>query len=598
MNFQALFTFALLAVTVYLFVSERLRVDLVALLALAALAVTGILEPEAALAGFANPATVTIAALFVLSAALLRSGAGQLAGQVVVKLFSRGQWIGLALLMVGVGAISAFVNNTAAVAMLMPVVLGVCAKIGASPSKLLMPLSFASMFGGVCTLIGTSTNLLVSQIAAENGARPFGMFEFAPLGLVFFALGVAYMLTVGDRLLPDRGEADDLTRTFEMADYLTDFTLREEGTPRAEGEPAGVRLDRAPVVRELDLDVLEVRRDGRRLSLPRGETVLLPGDVLRVRSTLEGIRELAQRDDVSLAPSVRWRDEELDTDDILLLEVVIPTGSALAGNSLQQAGFRNTFGATVLAIRHHGKVVHDQLKKVRLAPGDSLLLEVRRNRLAPLRASRDLIIVSEGELAEFRSDKLVTSGLILTAVVATAALGILPIVVSALAGCVALVLTRCLSLEEAYAAVDWRIVFLLAGVLGLGRALEETGGAAVLSDFVVTWLAPLGPVAVLAGLYLLTSLLTEAMSNNATAVLLAPVAIATAGLLGVDSRPFLMAVTFAASASFMTPVGYQTNTLVYGPGRYRFGDYLRVGLPLNLIFWVTATLLIPRIWPF
>jgi len=592
MNFETLFTFALLVATVYLFVSERLRVDLVALLALAALAVTGVLEPEAALAGFANPATVTIAALFILSAALLRAGAGQLAGQVMVSLFSRGQWLGLALLMVGVGAISAFINNTAAVAMLMPVVLGVCGKIGTSPSKLLMPLSFASMFGGVCTLIGTSTNLLVSQIAVEHGARPFGMFEFAPLGLVFFALGVGYMLTLGDRLLPERREADDLTTTFEMADYLTDVVLDEDAAS------AGVRLDRAPVVRELDLDVLEVRREGRRVSLPRGETMLLPGDVLRVRSTLEGIRELAQREDVSLAPTVRWRDEELDTADILLLEVVIPTGSALAGTSLERSGFRNTFGATVLAIRRRGKVVHDQLKKVPLAPGDSLLLEVRRSRLAPLRSSRDLIIVSEGELAEFRRDKLVASSLILAAVVATAALGIFPIVVSALAGCVALVLTRCLSLEEAYAAVDWRIVFLLAGVLGLGRALEGTGGAALLSDLVVGWLAPLGPVAVLAGLYLLTSLLTEAMSNNATAVLLAPVAIATAELLGVDSRPFLMAVTFAASASFMTPVGYQTNTLVYGPGRYRFSDYTRVGLPLNLLFWLAATLLIPRIWPF
>ncbi len=592
MTFEALFTFALLAVTVYLFLSERLRVDLVAILALAALAVTGILSPQAALAGFSNPATVTIAGLFILSAALLRSGAGQLAGRVVVSLFSRGRWLGLALLMLGIGAISAFINNTAAVAMLMPVVLGVCGKIGASPSKLLMPLSFASMFGGACTLIGSSTNLLVSQIAVEHGARPFGMFEFAPLGLVFVALGVTYMLTVGDRLLPERRHADDLTTTFEMADYLADVTLK------AVGESAGVRLDRAEVVRELDLDVLEVRREGRRHSLPRATTVLLPGDVLRVRSTLEGIRELAQREDVELAPAVRWRDEELDTGDILLLEVVIPTGSGLAGTSLERSGFRNAFGATVLAIRKRGGVVHDQLKKVRLAPGDSLLMEMRRDRLASLRSSRDLIIVTEGELAEFRRDKLLTSALILAAVVATAALGILPIVVSALAGCVALVLTNCLTLEEAYAAVDWRIVFLLAGVLGLGRALDETGGAALLSDLVVDWLAPLGPAVVLAGLYLLTSLLTEAMSNNATAVLLAPVAIATAALLGVDSRPFLMAVTFAASASFMTPVGYQTNTLIYGPGRYRFSDYLRVGLPLNLLFWVTATLLIPRIWPF
>ena len=591
MSFEIALTLVVLIGAVVLFVTEKVRVDVVGLLAMAILLGAGVLDTESALAGFSNPATVTVAAMFVLSAGLLKTGAGDIAGRVLAKLFERNLTLGLLALMFAVGTVSAFINNTAAVAILLPIVLGVATKIGISPSKLLMPLSFASMFGGVCTLIGTSTNLLASEIARQQGAEPFRMFEFAPLGLIFFAVGLIYMLTLGARLIPDRRTPDDLTANFNLSAYLTDVVVKPGS------RLAGGQLKDLEMLRELEIEVLEIRRGDERRPLPRSEVEIEPGDVLRIRTSLETIRQLQGGSDIDFAPAVKWRDAELQAKDVVLVEVVIPAGSGLVGRTLERSQFRNIFGATVLAIRHRGQTLQTRLKKVVLRAGDTLLLEARTGRLGQLRQSRDLIFVSESQLGRLRPNKLLPAALILLAVVGTASIGLVPIVVSSLLGAVAMVLTRCLTIEEGYAAIDWKIIFLLAGVLGLGRALEETGGAAFIADHVVTAFAWMGPIAVLSAFYLLTSLLTEAMSNNATVVLLAPVAIVTAGALGVDSRPFLMAVTFAASASFMTPVGYQTNTLIYGPGRYRFSDFIRVGLPLNVAFWLLATLLIPAIWP-
>ncbi|MEM1180979.1 MAG: SLC13 family permease [Acidobacteriota bacterium] len=591
MSFSIAITLVVLVGAVVLFVTEKVRVDVVGLLALAILLGAGVLSPESALAGFSNPATVTVAAMFILSAGLLKTGAGDIAGRVLARLAERNLTLGLAALMVSVGTVSAFINNTAAVAILLPIVLGVAQKINVSPSKLLMPLSFASMFGGVCTLIGTSTNLLASEIARAKGEEPFGMFEFAPLGLVFFAVGLVYMLTLGSRLIPDRRTPEDLTANFELSDYLTDVVVTEGS------RLAGSRLIELDLLRELEIDVIEIRRGAERRPLPRSEVVLEHGDILRIRTNLPAIQRLQAGTDVDFAPAVRWRDSELEARDIMLVEVVIPSGSSLVGRSLERSKFRNIYGATVLAIRHGGETLHERLKKVVLRAGDTLLLEARRDRLSQMRRSSDLIFVSESQLGGARPEKILPAAIILLAVVLTASTGLVPIVASALIGAVAMVATRCLAIDEAYAAVDWKIIFLLAGVLGLGKALEETGGAALLAEAVVGGFEWMGPIAVLSAFYVLTSLLTEAMSNNATVVLLAPVAIVTAETLGVEPRPFLMAVTFAASASFMTPVGYQTNTLIYGPGRYRFSDFIRVGLPLNLVFWLLATLLIPQIWP-
>ena len=591
MTFEIVLVLAILAAAVACFATERLPVDLVALLVLSALLASGILTPEQAVSGFSNTATVTVAAMFVLSAGLVRTGVVRLLGKRLTGVGRLGLRPTLVALMALIGVVSAFINNTAAVAIFLPIVLGLARDAGISPSKLLIPLSFASMFGGVCTLIGTSTNILVSSIAAEHGLSPFGMFELSPLGLVLFTVGALYLLTVGVRLIPDRRAGADLTQSYGMGDYLTEILVLPDS-------PAVGRLLReSPLVRDLDLDVLEIQRGGRLLPAPGAETVLAANDLLRVRCDVRKIRQAEKQEGIVLKSGLKWRDEDLRASEAALLEAVIVPGSALEGKTLKEAGFRQIYGGTALAIRHRGEVMRERLGMTRLRPGDVLLVEVRRDRVEALKRNPDFVVVSEIGLDEPRRGKLLLAVAIVAGVVVSATLG-LPIVGSAILGSVLLVLTRCLTLDEAYRAIEWRVVFLLGGILPLGLALEKSGAARLLSSLLVDTIGAWGPLALLSAFYLLTSLLTETMSNNATAALLAPIAISTASSLGVDPRPFLVAVTFAASASFMTPVGYQTNTLIYGPGHYRFGDFLRIGTPLNLLFWLIATLLIPQLWSF
>ena len=591
MSTEIVIVFALLVVAVVLFATERLPVDLVALVVMSALLVSGIVTPAEGVAGFGNPATVTVGAMFIISAGLFKTGAVNFVGAALACLGRRNLWLALLAIMLGVGSVSAFINNTAAVAIFLPIILGLAQTLRVSPSKLLMPLSFASMFGGVCTLIGTSTNIIVSSIAERHGQAPFGMFEFLPLGLAVFACGLLYMLTVGVRLIPNRRTSDDLTQSFRMDEYLTDIVLLPEAA--SVGKPLG----RSPLVRELNVAVLEIFRGGERLSVPDPGTVLEAGDVLRVRTDVREISALQGRVGVTLKPGMKWREEDLESAEAALVEAVVAPNSVLEGRTLEDLKFRQTFGATVLAIRHHGELLRGNLGNTPLRAGDALLTEVRRDHLEQLKQNRAFVIVSEVELPEFRKNKIVPALLIVAGVVLTAALGLLPIVVSAVAGAALLILTRCITLEEAYSSVEWRIIFLLAGVLTLGVALEKTGAARLLSSGLISTVGAWGAVALVATFYLVTTLLTETMSNNATAALLAPVAIVTAESLGVNPRPLLMAVTFAASASFMTPVGYQTNALIYGPGQYKFADFLRVGTPLNLLLWLVSSLLIPVFWP-
>ncbi len=577
---------------IILFAADRFPADLVAMLVMVSLLLSGVVTPQEGLAGFSNPATVTVGAMFVLSAALFRSGALNFVGRLLLSVGRRSESVALLVVMLGIGAISAFVNNTAAVAIFLPVIIGFARMVKISPSKLLMPLSFASMFGGVCTLIGTSTNLLVSSIAEQHGQPPIGMFEMASLGLIFFAVGFVYMLAVGVRLIPERRMEMDLTEQYRMGEYLVDIILGETAAS------IGTRLAESPIVKELDIEVLDLMRNGVRTTRPSPDTVLQAGDQLRARTSVERIAAMQEREGITLVPKAKWADAETDGASLSLVEVVIAPFSTLEGRSMRDVQFAERFGAIVLAIRHRGRLLHSKLHDMNLGAGDALLLEMPHDRVELLQRDPNFVLVSEPALPRYRKQKIIPAVLIMAGVVAAATVGVVPILVSALAGSVLMILAGCITLEEAYHAVEWKVIFLLAGVLTLGVALEKTGAADLLSGFLVNWIGVLGPFAVLAGFYLLTSLLTEAMSNNATAVLLAPVAIATADAMAISPRPLLMAVAFAASSSFMTPVGYQTNTLIFGPGNYRFGDFMRVGAPLNLMFWILATLLIPVFWPF
>lgn len=588
MTIEILLVLGLVVSAVILFATERLPVDLVALILMAALLLSGIITPEEAIGGFSNPATVTVGAMFILSAGLFRTGMVNLMGVALARLGAKSFWLVVVVMMLTVGVLSAFINNTAAVAIFLPIALGVAQDTGVPAGRLLMPLSFASMFGGVCTLVGTSTNILVSSIAERYGLSPFGMFEMTGLGLIFFGAGSIYMLLIGVRLIPDRKGAEDLSKLFGIGDYLTEIVLEPEA------RSVGTVLAESPLLRDISIRSAEVYRDGIRLDDPADRIVLQAGDHLKIRCDLETFRKLQERKGITLRHE---RDEE-GGEEKELVEAVIASGSTLDGRSLKQARFRSRYGLTALAIRHRGLVMREHLEEMPLRAGDVLLFEMERHHLDQLREDKTFVLVSQVELPTFRKSRMVIAFAIVAGVVVAAATGVVPIVAGAIIGCILMVLTRCLTREEAYGAINWQVIFLLAGVLTLGTALEKSGAAWLLAGYLVEMVGSFGPAALVSALYLTTSLLTEMMSNNASAALLAPIAIAAAETLGVDSRPFLMAITFAASASFMTPVGYQTNTLIYGPGQFRYADFLRVGTPLNILFWVLATIFIPRFWPF
>jgi di/tricarboxylate transporter len=591
MTWEIAFVLGLTVCAVVLFVTEKFSTDIVAILVMIVLLVFRVLTPAEGLAGFANTATVTVGAMFVLSAGMFRSGAVNFVGKALGRLARHSSRLMLFVLMVGVGVLSSFLNNTAAVAILIPVVIVVARRAKTSPSKLLMPLSFASMFGGMCTVLGTSTNILASSIAEQAGLGAFSMFEFTKLGVIFFAVGVAYMMTLGRRLVPDHRGQGDLTTSFGLGDYLTDLVLQTES------KSVGHSLASAPLVKELNIDVLQILR-GEDTLRPTPETILREGDVLRIQGDLRTINELKGRAGVTFGMSMKWRDEHLHSTDTRLVEAVVGPSSPLAGKSLTESRLRENYGASVLAIRQHGTLRHGQFENITLMPGDALLIDVPNDQIEHLTQQRVFLVVSRAGIPRFDWRKASKAVAIVIAVVVVAATGLLPIVAAAATGALMMVLSGCVSTEEAYGAIEWNVLFLLAGMLSLGAAMEKTGASTMLADGMIDSVGGLGPLALLAAFFGATMLLTEVMSNNATVALLMPIAITTAQAIDVDPRAFMFAVVFAASSSFMTPVGYQTNTMIYGPGQYRFKDFARVGAPLNLIFWALGTLLIPWFWPF
>ena len=592
MTLEIVIVFLILLGTIVLFALEKMPVDLTAIVVMVALIATGILTPGEAVSGFSNPATITVGAMFIISAALNKTGALLFLGDLSTRMFKYGFWLALIVMMCVIAMVSAFINNTPVVAVFIPILLNAARKNNISPSKLLMPLSFASIFGGVCTLIGTSTNILVSSIVAQHGLRPLGMFEFTTMGIVFFAIGTLYMVFIGVRLIPERREDSDLTQSFRMNDYLTDIVVLSAS------KSIGKKIIDSHLVKELDLDVLYVVRNGVRLLRPVRTIFLEPNDVLRVRCDIEKIRTIQEKEGVVLKSDLKIKQKDMEAVDAMLVEAIVAPNSELEGQTIKSMDFRNKFGATALALRHRGQLLHRGFSKTRLSSGDALLIDVRKENYDLIKNNRNFVFVSDVKVEKYRKRKIIPAVAIVVGVVLAASSGTLPIMASALIGCTLLVLIGCIKLEEAYHAIDWKIIFLLGGILSLGLALEKTGAAVLVSNLLISGLGSLGPIAIVAALYLLTSLLTETMSNNATAVLLTPIAITAAAAMHVDPRPFIIAVMFGSSASFMTPVGYQTNTMIFSVGRYKFSDFLKVGAPLNFIFWLAASLLIPYFFPF
>ncbi|MEE2775498.1 MAG: SLC13 family permease [Acidobacteriota bacterium] len=589
MPLEALLVLAILVGAVVLFVSEKYPIDFVALLVLGALLALGLVTPQEGISGFSNPATVTVAAMFVLSAGLQKTGATAALGRLMVR-YGRNHFSALVVIMGTITVISAFVNNTAAVAVFIPLVMIVANRRKIAASRLLIPLSYASQFGGVCTLVGTSTNLLVSSISDREGYGAFSMFEFSRMGLVLFVAGVLFFLAFGRWLLPER-EAKELAVTYQLGEYLTEMRVTQ-ASPLVGKSVLESRLGQ-----DHDVTVLRLMQQTAEAVWAPLRQALKAGDVLLVRGQIRELMRLRDSARLELNVEFELRDEALQTEDLRLVQALIAPGSELVGRTLKELDFRNRYKALVLAIQRRGETIHDKLNSAELGLGDALLIQAHEAQLKTLRKDSDFIVLDEVAGVALRHKAPLVLG-ILAAVVGLAAFNVMPILITALLGCLALVLFRVLRLDEAYQAINWQVIFLLAGILPLGIAMQNSGAAGAVAGRAVAAVGDYGPVAVLAVVYLMTSVMTDTMSNNAAAVLLAPIAISTAEQMGVDPRPFLMAITFAASTGFSTPVGYQTNTMIYNPGGYKYTDFLRTGVPLSVLFWILSVIFIPRFWSF
>ena len=550
--------------------------------------------PGDALSGFANTATLTVLAMFILSDGVQRTGVVQILGAKISSLTGDSELKQLGATVGLVGPISGFINNTAAVAILLPMVTDLAERGKTSPSKLLLPLSYASMFGGMLTLIGTSTNILASDVYSRiTGEAPFSMFEFTALGAVVMVIGTVYLLTIGRRLTPARIEPRlDLTEEFEMAEYLTEVVVRDDSPL------VGQQVQEALVETEFDVDLLQLIRGDSVFLEPLGPKEIQAGDVFTVRTDRNTLVDLLDVEGLDLVPVSVTEDElEIADEGQNLVEVVIAPGSSLVGESLATTSFRQRYDGSVLALRRGGELIRRRMDNLPLRVGDTLLVQATVGSIERLDTNRDFIVAQEIERHDYRESKIPIAIGIVAGVVGLAALDFIPIVVSALLGSLAMVATKCLKPTELYDAVQWDVIFLLAGVIPLGIAMENSGAAGLLADMVVMSGEFLPLLAVLGVFYFVTALLTNVISNNASVVLMIPVAIETAATLGAQPFSFVLAVMFAASTAFMTPVGYQTNLFVYGPGGYKFSDYMRVGGPLQLVLGIVTTFGVAYFFP-
>lgn len=586
-------TLAIVALAIGLFVSDRLPVDVVALLVLLAVVVTGLLTPAEAFAGFASPAVIAVGAIFVVSGGLFQTGVAARMGQFIVALAGESEVRLIAVLMIGVALLSAVMNNVAATAVLLPVVVGIARQTDIPPSRLLMPLAFGAVMGGTLTLIGTPPNIIVSEVLSTRGLAPLGFFEMTVIGVPFVLAGTAFMATIGRRLLPDRPPREKLRRA-KLPEELLDiyhlpehiFALDVPATSRIVGRT----LDESAMRHDFGVTVLAVMRESEHMMNPDPSEILRAKDRLLVEGGPLRLREAAGR--WGLRPGSATGDEAelLLAGDTGLVEVTLAPRSAFEGRTLREVGFREKYGLTVLALWRGGGAVERGIADEPLRMGDALLIQGSWRHLRLLAREPGLIVLLADEAVPHRTGKAPWAVAILLAMVAVVVAGIAPISVAALGAALLMILTRCLRIDEAYGTIEWKVVFVVAGTLPLGLAMEKSGTTQWIADGLLSNVGELGVLPVLAVLFLITAALTLAISNSATAVLMAPIAFTIGASQGLDPRTLVLAVALASSVAFATPIAHQSNLLVMGPGDYRFSDYLRVGLPLTLVAFVVVIL--------
>jgi di/tricarboxylate transporter len=528
--------------------------------------------------------------MFVLSAALQRTGVMDWLAERFQVAAGRSLFRALLVLAFIVIPLSAFANNTPVVVVFLPVLMAFGRSTGLPASKLLMPLSFFAILGGTTTLIGTSTNILASGIATNMGLEPFGIFEISKLGVIYAAVGALYLLFVAPRILPDRPTLSSLLSSEDTRSFCAQAVVKKSS------RLIGKCLPETGLGQSRTARVFEIRRSGTRVwDTPLDMLPLQAGDVLVLKGATRDVAAIRDSGDLEFEEEHKLHE---GNHEVRLVEAIIGPHSSMVGKSIRQLGFRRQFGVVAAALHRRGENLLEQYQDIPLEFGDTILLEGPEENLVRLRDQEDFLSLNVTTQKAFRFRRAPLAVGALAGVVLLSATGVLPIVVAALTAAVFVVAVRCVDPEEAYTSIDWPILFLIIGMLGLGKSLETTGAAAFLATHLVDWIGPLGPWVMLAAVYLLATVLTEMVTNNAVAIILTPIVIGLAETMAVSPRPFVVAVMFAASASFCTPIGYQTNTYVFGAGGYRFGDFARAGAPLNLLLFATAVALIPIFWPF
>ena len=586
----------IIVIALVLFITELFPIDVTALVVLGLLLIFGLVTPNESLSGFSNPAVITIGCLFIMSYALQKSHVLEYVIININKIIDKSQTLGMAVYLFCIGIASAVVNNTAIVAIFMPVTIRLADKYNISPSKVLIPLSYAAILGGTLTLVGTSTNLIVNSILVDSSGISLGMLEFAKFGIIKFVVGLIYIFTIGHRLLPSRVAKSSSITDYSLDGYLTEFRINENSPL------CGKTLLDRKINENYDVIVLDVLRGGEIITSNLRNLVLKQEDVLFVKGSFDNFQRLKEIENLSLLTDVKLTQEELEQEDHILAECLITDNSELIGQTLQEANFRRSFGSFVLAIRREGEVIRRKLAQFILKPFDTLLVYGPQDRINQL-ASREGFIVLGKVNASLDSHPLwwLSIFTILFAVV-MAIFKIIPIVVGVILGVIALLLARVITPNEAYSSIHWQVIIVIAAFLPMGAAMKKTGLDEIIGNSIgnIVNLFPVDliPYFLLAIIYLITMVLTEIASNVATAIIMTPIALTLATQFGFDPRPFIFAVCYAASASFITPIGYQTNLMVFGPGGYRYSDYIKVGLPLGIILWIISVMVIPMIWPF
>ena len=584
---QILLTLVVITGALVMFVAEWLPIDTTAIAVMVVLMVLGLVTPDEGIAGFGNSATITVMAMFILSYGITRTGIIQIMRDFLVKWGGSNPSQQILVMGAIIGPITAFINNTAVVAIFLPIVEEWCKQRKISVSKLMIPLSYVTVLGGMITVIGTSTNILASGLAKKLTGQEFHLFQFTALGLTTFAIGLIYLAIVAPRLLPERKPVSDsnMTDEYQLKDYVSEIII----PPRS--SLIGQTLRQSGIQRKFDIDVLEIIRNDIHFPQPLADKVLALGDILIVRGGRNYLLKIKDERGVEIFADVKFTDEELEASLATNLEkgeekiadILILSNARLIGSTLKDTRFRQRYNATVLAIRRGEELISQRLGQVKLRFGDLLLVQGPKESFLGLQTTRELLVLEEKDRENLRLDKAWIALAITVGVVVIAALDWMPILVTSLVGVLLMIITGCLKPGEIYGAVRWDIIFLLAGLIPLGTAMENSGTTKWLANYLVSFGGHLSGYWILLLFYIATAILTEILSNNATVVLMLPIAVEVAKSLSLNPLALMFVVTFAASNSYMTPIGYQTNTMVYGPGGYKFYDFTKVGAPLTIM---------------